>query len=127
MNALQPPRRGADILAVAFGTTVVMWSLLYVAALAMWIAVAIGLAASMMAAGYAAGRYAGRGPAGGAGQGLVLAGVTLLILLGLVGRESPGQAVWWVVGFELLCTKLAQLWTSLRTLGSTWSARPPAT
>ncbi|MEE8459768.1 MAG: COX15/CtaA family protein [Phycisphaerales bacterium] len=99
MNALQPPRRGADILAIAFGTTVVMWSLLYVAALAMWIAVAIGLAGCLFAAGFAAGRYAGRGPAGGAGQGLVLAGVTLLILLGLVGDESPRQAVWWVVGF----------------------------
>ena len=99
MNALQPPRRGADILAVAFGTTVVMWSVLYVAALAMWIAVAIGLAGCLFAAGFGLGRFAGRGPAGGAGHGLVLAGVTLLILLGLVGRESPGQAVWWVVGF----------------------------
>ena len=99
MNALQPPRRGADILAIAFGTTVVMWSLLYVAALAMWMAVAIGLAGCMVAAGYAAGRYAGRGPVGGAGQGLVLAGVTLLILLGLVRDESPGQAAWWVAGF----------------------------
>ena len=99
MNAPQPPRRGADILAIAFGTTVVMWSLLYVAALAMWIAVAIGLAGCLFAAGFAAGRYAGRGPAGGAGQGLVLAGVTLLILLGLVGDESPGQAGWWIAGF----------------------------
>jgi len=99
MNALQPPRRGADILAIAFGTTVVMWSVLYVAALAMWIAVAIGLAGCLFAAGYAAGRYAGRGPAGGAAQGLVLAGVTLLILLGLVGDESPGQAAWWIAGF----------------------------
>ncbi len=99
MNAPQPLRRGADILAIVFGTTVVMWSLLYVAALAMWIAVAIGLAGCLFAAGFAAGRYAGRGPAGGAGQGLVLAGVTLLILLGLVGDESPGQAGWWIAGF----------------------------
>ncbi len=99
MNALQPPRRGADILAIAFGTTVVMWSVLYVAALAMWVAVAIGLAGCLFAAGWAAGRYGGRGPAGGAGQGLVLAGVTLLILLGLVGDESPRQAAWWVAGF----------------------------
>ncbi len=99
MNALQPPRRGADILAVAFGTTVVMWSVLYIAALAMWVVVAIGLAGCLFAAGWAAGRYGGRGPAGGAGQGLVLAGVTLLILLGLVGDESPQQAAWWVAGF----------------------------
>ncbi len=99
MNALQPPRRGADILAIAFGTTVVMWSVLYVAALAMWIAVAIGLAGCLFAAGYASGRYGGRGPAGGAGQGLVLAGVSLLILLGLVGDESPGQAGLWMTGF----------------------------
>ncbi|MCH7799069.1 MAG: hypothetical protein IID28_11595 [Planctomycetes bacterium] len=33
MNTLQPPRRGADTLAIAFATTVTIWSLLYVAAL----------------------------------------------------------------------------------------------
>ncbi len=99
MNALQPPGRGADILAIAFGTTVVMWSLLYVAALAMWIAVAISLGVCLFAAGFGVGRYAGRGPAGGAGQGLVLAGLSLLILLGLLGDESRGAAGWWVAGF----------------------------
>ena len=62
MNALQPPGRGADILAIAFGTTVVMWSLLYVAALAMWIAVAISLGVCLFAAGFGVGRYAGRSP-----------------------------------------------------------------
>ncbi len=109
MNALQPPRRGADILAIAFGTTVVMWSVLYVAALAMWIAVAFGLAGCLFAAGYAAGRYAGRGPAGGAGQGLVLAGLSLLILLGALGDELSGRAGaagWWGAGFMVAAVGL---------------------
>ena len=106
MNTLQPPRRGADTLAIAFATTVTIWSLLYVAALpavagGWWLAIGLTVVGCLFAAGCAAGRYAGRGARGGAVLGLVIAGVSLLILLGLLGdevRQHAGRAALWIIG-----------------------------
>ena len=117
MNALQPPRRGADTLAIAFATTVAMWSLLYVAALpavggALWLAIGLGVVGCLFVAGWLAGRYACRGAGGGAVLGLVIAGVSLLILLGLLGDEvgeHAGMAALWILGLLAAAVGLCSL------------------
>ena len=114
MNRPQPFRRGADILAIAFATTVAMWSLLYLAALppahrAGGLLTALGLVACLFAAGYVAGRYAQRGPRGGAALGLVLAAISLVILVGLLGADTGDHArnaAWWIWGVLLAAVGL---------------------
>ena len=113
---LQPPRKGADILAIGFATTVAMWTLLYIAALppghfGVWFVVGI-LVAVLFAAGLLAGRFAGRGATGGAGLGLLLTGVSLLVLLSLAGGDESGLqrgAVWWILGFGVAAVALGAL------------------
>ena len=125
MNTLQPPRRGADTLAIAIGTTVAMWSLMYVAALpsvggALWIAIGLAVVGCLFAAGFVAGRYAGRGGRGGAVLGLVVAGVSLLILLGLLGdevRQHAGTGAWWILGLLAAAVGLCSLGAALACRG----------
>jgi len=93
---MQPARRGADILAVGFGATVAIWSLLYLAALppgnrVVWTVIAVLLPVVLLAAGFHLGRRAGRGPAGGAAMGAVIAVTGLLVVLGLPAETETGR------------------------------------
>ena len=121
MNTPQPFRRGADILAIAFAATVAMWTLLYLAALPSALSpggllVSLGLVACLFAAGYVAGRYAGRGLRGGAALGLVLAAISSVILVGLLGADTGDRARnagQWIGGFLLAAVGLGALGATL--------------
>ena len=109
-------KRGGDILTIGFGTTVVMWVILYVSAMPrgivpLWLA-AVVLAGWLFAVGYGLARKTGRGWRGGVWLGLLVTGINLLILLSMLGGEEPGEVVvaglWWIGGFLaaalVLCT-----------------------
>lgn len=95
-------RRGTDVLAVGFAATVAIWTILYVAAMppghrALWTVAAIAIAACLFGAGFVLGRCAGRGGMGGAGVGVLISGINLLVLLSLVGGgEAIGPALQWI-------------------------------
>ena len=117
-------KRGGDILTVGFGTTVVMWVILYVSAIPrgivpLWLA-AVVLAGWLFAAGYGLARKTDRGWRGGVWLGLVVAGLNLLILLSMLGGEEPGEVVvaglWWIGGFLAAAVGLC-------TLGATAGSR----
>ncbi len=110
-------KRGGDILTIGFGTTVVMWVILYVSAMPpgivpLWLA-AVVLAGWLFAAGYGLARKTGRGWRGGVQLGLLVAGVNLLILLSMLGGEEPGEVVvaglWWIGGFLAAAVGLCTL------------------
>jgi cytochrome c oxidase assembly protein subunit 15 len=99
---------GGDLLAIAFGTTVAMWAILYIAAMppgyaALRMIAAVAVVACLFGAGYTAGRCSGRGWAGGAGLGAMLTAISLIVLLGLLGGREAGEplmpAIWWILGF----------------------------
>ncbi|MHC4981310.1 MAG: COX15/CtaA family protein, partial [Planctomycetota bacterium] len=101
-------KAGGDLLAIAFGTTVAMWAILYIAAMPPGYAVlriiaAVAIVGCLFGAGFAAGRWGGRGWKGGAGLGLILTAISLLVLLGLLGGREAGEAlmpaIWWILGF----------------------------
>ncbi len=103
------PARGADIMAVALGTTVAIWLVMYVAAFPRespptWLVPGAGglICGLLLCAGWVSGRSAGRGPAGGAGEGLAITGLNLLVRLSLVGpqaREHGGRAAGFIGAF----------------------------
>ncbi len=110
-------KRGGDILTIGFGTTVVMWVILYVSAMPraivpLWLA-AVVLAGWLFAAGYGLARKTGRGWRGGVWLGLLVAGVNLLILLSMLGGKEPGDVVisslWWIGGFLAAAVGLCTL------------------
>jgi cytochrome c oxidase assembly protein subunit 15 len=114
----QQNRAGGDLLAIAFGTTVAMWVFLYMAAMppgyvALRVIAAVAIVVCLFGAGYAAGRYGGRGWAGGAGVGAMLTGISLLVLLSLLGAPRAGEAlmpaVWWILGFFATAVVLGAL------------------
>lgn len=98
---------GGDLLAIAFGATVAMWAVLYVAAMppgstALRIIAAVAMVLCLFGAGFVAGRRAGRGWVGGAGLGVIVTVVSLLVLLSLLGgqtRDTLRPALWWILGF----------------------------
>jgi heme A synthase len=100
-------RLGAgDLLAVSFGTSVVMWFLGYLSRVLPWVppawAVAPLLLACLVVGGFAAGRLMDRGAAGGALVGLIASLVNLMVLGSLVGGSRPNEllpsAIWWLPG-----------------------------
>ncbi|MHC4710245.1 MAG: hypothetical protein ACYTA3_07445, partial [Planctomycetota bacterium] len=101
-------KAGGDLLAIAFGTTIVMWAILYIAAMppgyaALRIMAAVAIVVCLFAAGFTAGRWGGRSWKGGAGLGVILTAISLLVLAGLLGGRQTGEAmmpaVWWILGF----------------------------
>ena len=101
-------KAGGDLLAIAFGTTIVMWAILYIAAMPPGYAVlrimaAVAIVVCLFAAGFTAGRWGGRSWKGGAGLGAILTAISLLVLAGLLGGRQTGEtlmpAVWWILGF----------------------------
>lgn len=116
-DAPAPPdaSRGSDLLALGFGTTVVMWFVGYVARFPGvqapgWLLMAL-LLACLAVGGWLAGRHTGRGPRGGLQVGL-LVGVLNLLVLGslLTDTTTPNRfipsAAWWLPGSLLLAAAL---------------------
>jgi cytochrome c oxidase assembly protein subunit 15 len=111
-------KAGGDLLAIAFGTTVAMWTILYIAAMPPGYAVlrvigAFAVVGCLFGAGYAAGRDAGRSWVGGAGLGAILTGISLLVLASLLGGREAGEplmpALWWILGFLATAVVLGAL------------------
>ncbi len=134
MNAtlgMQASRRGADVLAIGFGATVVMWAIAYVSLMQPGQVVgellfgAIVLCA--VGAGFAAVRLAGRGVGGGAMAGLVCGALNLLLVGSLIAGEKPGEwardAALWAGGTLLAPTFLAAIGAAI---GTAWPANPAA-
>jgi cytochrome c oxidase assembly protein subunit 15 len=85
-----------------------MWAILYIAAMppgyaALRIMAAVAIVVCLFAAGFTAGRWGGRSWKGGAGLGVILTAISLLVLAGLLGGRQTGEAmmpaVWWILGF----------------------------
>jgi cytochrome c oxidase assembly protein subunit 15 len=117
---------GGDLLAIAFGATVAMWAMLYVAAMPPGYAIlriiaAVAIVVCLFAAGYVAGRRAGRGWAGGAGVGVIATAVSLLVLLSLIGgqtRDTLLPALWWILGFLGTAVVLGAIGAAIGNAGS---------
>ena len=97
--------RGSDLLAVVFGTTLVVWSVLYLAAVPPGLVpprlAAVVVALSLFGAGFVLGR-AGRSWRGGLAGGLGIGAVGLLVLASLLGGAASGEmarGLGWVGGF----------------------------
>jgi cytochrome c oxidase assembly protein subunit 15 len=108
VKTMRRHKAGGDLLAIAFGTTVAMWAILYVAAMppgyaALRIIGAVAIVVCLFGAGYMAGRCGGRGAKGGAGLGALLTGINLIVLMSLLGGRETGEAlmpaIWWILGF----------------------------
>lgn len=114
----QPYRRGSDLLALAFGTTVTMWTLGYIGRFPgvnapAWLLMAL-LLACLLGCGWASVRLAGRGLAGSLRIGVVV-GVLNLMILGslLAAGDEPNSLVpsafWWLPGSLLVAGTLSLL------------------
>ena len=123
-------RLGAgDLLAVSFGTSVVMWFLGYLSRVLPWAppawVVAALLLACLLAGGFAAGRLTDRGATGGALAGLVASLVNLMVLGSLVGGSRPNEllpsAAWWLPGSLLAGAALG--WLGALAAGSRGASR----
>ncbi len=99
--------RGGDILTIALGAIVVMWTILYLAAIPpglmpLWIAFGF-VCAVLLLAGVIAARSAGRTVVGGAVIGASIALVNLIILSSALSGDTPGEVVLsgakWIAGF----------------------------
>ncbi|MBI1374138.1 MAG: hypothetical protein GC159_15575 [Phycisphaera sp.] len=120
MNQLDTTnRRGRDLLAVGFGTTVAMWATLYFC-LMPYVGVAgnvvIGLmAVILLGGGFVLGRYAGRTWRGGLGLGSIVWMLNLIITTSLLGGDKPHEVVTgslkWIAGFAVAAIALATLGT----------------
>lgn len=89
-------QRGST-LSVALGTTVALWTVLYLAALpSSFIPFWLALAAAgilILAGGWVLGVHAGRGWAGGLALGVLVSAFNLIILASLLGGSEPGTVV----------------------------------
>ncbi len=110
--------KGADVLAISFATTLLMWIVFYGAAIppgqiTVWIvAVAVVVGGVLLtAAGYVAGVFAGRGVWGGTSVGVAVTALNLLILLSLIGGGTPqeemGRIAVWLAGFMITAVGLS--------------------
>lgn len=102
--------RGADILALGFGTTVVMWEIGYFCRLSPGLVPAgmlvFLLLACQLAGGFLAGRHTGRGWAGGVYVGILSSLLNILILGSLLSGHEPNRvtptALLWLPGALLV-------------------------
>ncbi len=107
--------RGAETLALGFGTSVAMWFVGYLcrmppAAVPSWL-LALLLLGCLAGGGFVAGRLGARGWRSGLAAGLLSSVVNLLILGSLLGGARADQvvpsALWWIPGSLLLGAGLA--------------------
>lgn len=94
----------ADVLAIGFGTAVVMWCVGYLTHIPMIVlpgAVVFALLAGVkVGSGFVVGRYTRRGPVGAAGIALLTMLINLLVLGSLLGEGGEGPAAWlWLPGY----------------------------
>ncbi len=116
--------RGSDLLALAFGTTLAMWTIGYICRFPgvgapAWLLMLFMLAC-LGGGGWAGGRFAGRGPLGGMLAGLLVGLLNLLILGSLLAHPDETNrlvpnAGWWLPGSLLV--------TSLLTAAGAWLGR----
>lgn len=110
-----PTDRGADLLAVGFGASTVLWAVAYIglspAVNAPALLMAVIVLAGLVAAGWVIGRWTARGVSGGVKLGLLLGAVNFLIIASLHGKDRTTDAmlfgVKWIVGFTLIAVCLA--------------------
>lgn len=114
---MQRNNKGADLLALGFGTTVAMWACGYVCRLPFvagpnWLLMILFLVCLLLG-GVVAGRYAGRSWSGGLGVGLISACLNLLVLGSLVSGHEPNQivpsALIWLPGWMVASALLAAI------------------
>jgi len=117
--------RGAETLALGFGTSVAMWFLAYLcrmppALVPAWL-LAVGLLACIFGGGFAAGRFSTRGWRAGLAAGLLSSVVNLLVLGSLLGGNRPNQvvpsAVWWLPGSLLVGATLGAVGAAVGARG----------
>ncbi len=122
--------RGADLLALGFGTTVAMWAAGYAlrfpgVGAPGWLLLA-ALLAILVAGGYATGRLSALGHRGGWQAGLLAGVLNLLVLGSVLSGDRPGvvvpSAVWWVPGSLLASAGLG--WLGARLAGGGRAAQP---
>ncbi len=124
--------RGADTLALGFGTSVAMWFVGYLGrlppALAPSWVLALALLACLAGGGIAAGRLTGRGWRAGLAAGLLASALNLLVLGGLLrGGQGGGiapSAVWWLPGSLLLGAALGGAGAALGAVAGRDGRRP---
>ncbi|HRP63562.1 MAG TPA: COX15/CtaA family protein [Phycisphaerales bacterium] len=117
-----------DLLAVALGTSVILWAVAYVG-----LSPAVNVPGAAMAAfaliglvlaGVAIGRLTARGVNGGVKVGLLLGFINFLIVASLHGKETTAEALRfgakWVIAFTVIAVALA-------TLGAWIGSRFPRT
>lgn len=120
-----------SLLALGFGTTVVMWAVGYICRMPpVWVPswmLLLLLLACLLAGGYTAGRLTSGGIAGGARVGGLSSLLNILILGSLLGGEEANQltssALWWIPGSILAGALLGGLGGSI---GATARARAEA-
>jgi cytochrome c oxidase assembly protein subunit 15 len=124
--------RGADLLAIGFGTTVAMWCIGYFsrvspAAMPSRVLLAVMLAC-LVGGGFVAGRYTGRGWLGGLGTGALAGALNLLVLGSLLGGDQPNQvvpsALWWVPGSILVAAMAGAVGAAVGTRWHAGRAKP---
>ncbi len=107
--------RGAETLALGFGTSVAMWFVGYLcrmppAVVPSWL-LALLLLACLVGGGFVAGRLGARGWRSGLAAGLLSSVVNLLVLGSLLGGGRANQlapsALWWIPGSLLLGAAMA--------------------
>ncbi len=107
--------KAGAVLAVAFGTTVAMWSVGYVGRLPLIMApswlVGVGFFLCLLAGGFVAARYKALGIRGLLVAGIVCATLNLLILGSLLAdsTEAVQAALGWLLGFYFVSIVLMQL------------------
>ena len=122
----QATARGGDILAIGFGTTVMMWVGGYLARKPATTVPAVGIliffVLCLLAGGILAGRYTRRGIWGGLWAGCVAALLNLLILGSLLAGDQPNRlvpsALIWLPGSIVFSAMLA-------AVGAWWGSRRP--
>jgi len=123
---------GSGLLAVGFGTSVVMWTVGYICrfpgvSTPSWLLLCL-LLLCLVSGGYIAGRVSNRPLVAGLLTGLIAATLNLLVLGSLLSGSEPGtivpSALWWLPGSLLVSSLLgglgATLGRSQRSVDTTW-------
>lgn len=106
-----------DLLAVAMGTSVILWAVAYVglspAVNVPGAAMAVFALIGLVIAGVAIGRLTARGVSGGIKLGLLLGFINFLIVASLHGKDTTAEALRfgakWVVAFTVIAVALAAI------------------
>jgi MFS family permease len=126
--------RGAETLALGFGTSIAMWFLGYLcrmpgAGVPAWL-LAAGLLGCMLGGGFLAGRLSDRGWRAGLSAGLLTATINLLVLGSLLGGDRPDQVVpsatWWLPGSLLLGAVMGAVAAALGSTTRRQGAKSPS-